>query len=53
MEPEFLLGFLESSIESLKMSTEKDINSIISREQLIEHLLEKKANVEKILAVNI
>lgn len=44
------MEFLETSIENLKHSDDKEINSIISREQLISNLLEKKANLEKIMS---
>lgn len=49
MEPAFLLEFLETAIENLKRSDEKEINNIISREQLISNLIEKKKNLEKIM----
>uniref|UniRef100_A0A182SM27 SPIN90/Ldb17 leucine-rich domain-containing protein n=1 Tax=Anopheles maculatus TaxID=74869 RepID=A0A182SM27_9DIPT len=47
--PLFLNGFLESSIESLRLSTEKEINGIIGREELISRLVEKKRMLEKML----
>ncbi|CAO1398742.1 unnamed protein product [Diamesa tonsa] len=50
VEPSFLQEFLESSIEALKGSSEKEINNIIAREQLISNLLEKKVNLEKIIS---
>lgn len=46
MEPDFLIGFLDSCIESLKLSKEDDINGIITRNELIEKLQERKRNVE-------
>lgn len=46
MEPDFLIGFLDSCIESLKLSKEEDINGIITRNELIEKLQERKRNVE-------
>lgn len=49
VEPAFLLEFLETAIENLKRSDEKEINNIISREQLISNLIEKKKNLEKIM----
>lgn len=49
IEPAFLLEFLETTISNLKRSEEDEINNIISREQLISNLLEKKANLEKIM----
>jgi hypothetical protein len=50
VEPPFLLEFLETSIENLKHSDDKEINNIINREQLISNLLEKKTNLEKIMS---
>uniref|UniRef100_A0A182LZL3 SH3 domain-containing protein n=1 Tax=Anopheles culicifacies TaxID=139723 RepID=A0A182LZL3_9DIPT len=49
VNPLFLNGFLESSIESLRLSTEKEINGIIGREELISRLVEKKRMLEKLL----
>ncbi|XP_058444039.1 NCK-interacting protein with SH3 domain [Malaya genurostris] len=49
VDPNFLNGFLESSIESLRMSTEKEINGIINRDELIDRLVEKQNKIEKIL----
>ncbi|XP_053684360.1 NCK-interacting protein with SH3 domain [Sabethes cyaneus] len=49
VDPNFLNGFLESSIESLRMSSEKEINGIINRQELIDRLVEKQRKVEKIL----
>ncbi|XP_035900188.1 NCK-interacting protein with SH3 domain [Anopheles stephensi] len=49
VNPLFLNGFLESSIESLRLSTEKEINGIIGREELISRLVEKKRMLEKML----
>lgn len=46
VEPDFLIGFLDSCIESLKLSKEDDINGIITRSELIEKLQERKRNVE-------
>lgn len=46
MEPDFLIGFLDSCIESLKLSKDEDINGIITRNELIEKLRERKRNVE-------
>lgn len=45
MEPSFLLGFLDSSIESLKASKDEEINGIISRIELIERLEAKKIQI--------
>lgn len=49
VDPNFLNGFLESSIESLRMSTDKEINGIINREELIDRLVEKQRKIEKML----
>ncbi|XP_058127441.1 NCK-interacting protein with SH3 domain [Anopheles ziemanni] len=49
VNPNFLNGFLESSIESLRLSTDKEINGIIGREELISRLVEKKRKLEKLL----
>lgn len=46
MEPDFLIGFLDSCIESLKLSKEDDVNGIMTRNELIEKLMERKRNVE-------
>lgn len=45
VEPSFLLGFLDSSIESLKISKEIEINGIIARLELIERLEAKKTQI--------
>ncbi|XP_055585691.1 NCK-interacting protein with SH3 domain [Uranotaenia lowii] len=49
VDPNFLNGFLESSIESLRLSTDKEINGIIHRDELIDRLLERKRKLEKML----
>uniref|UniRef100_A0A2M4ARI4 Putative coeffector of mdia rho gtpase regulates actin polymerization and cell adhesion turnover n=1 Tax=Anopheles triannulatus TaxID=58253 RepID=A0A2M4ARI4_9DIPT len=49
VNPNFLNGFLESSIESLRLSTDKEINGIIGRDELISRLLQKKQQLEKLL----
>ncbi|XP_050099171.1 NCK-interacting protein with SH3 domain [Anopheles aquasalis] len=49
VNPNFLNGFLESSIESLRLSTDKEINGIIGRDELISRLLQKKRKLEKLL----
>lgn len=46
MKPTFLLGFLESVLEFLKLSKEEDINGIITRTELIERLEAKKTQVK-------
>lgn len=38
-----MFGFLDSSIESLELLKEEDVNGIISRVELIEKLRVKKA----------
>jgi len=50
VEPAFLLEFLETAIENLKHSEDKEINNIIGKDQLVSNLLEKKANLEKIMS---
>ncbi|XP_053679074.1 uncharacterized protein LOC128729901, partial [Anopheles nili] len=47
--PSFFNGFLETSIESLRLSVEKEVNGIIGREELINRLMEKKIYLEKLL----
>ncbi|XP_055682090.1 NCK-interacting protein with SH3 domain [Lutzomyia longipalpis] len=42
VEPEFLISFLDSSIETLKLSTEEEVNGIINRKELIQKLDERK-----------
>ncbi|KAL5275941.1 NCKIPSD family protein [Megaselia abdita] len=49
VEPEFLLGFLDSSIETLELSKESDVNGIMSKVELMERLRERKRIVEKAL----
>lgn len=46
MKPTFLLSFLESVLEFLKLSKEEDINGIITRTELIERLEAKKTQVK-------
>lgn len=45
VEPSFLLGFLDSSIESLKLSKEEELNGIIGRLELIDKLEIKKKQI--------
>ncbi|CAD7090219.1 unnamed protein product [Hermetia illucens] len=47
VEPKFLVSFLDSSIESLKQSKDTDINGIISKEELIQRLIERKDLIEE------
>ncbi|XP_070508314.1 NCK-interacting protein with SH3 domain [Chironomus tepperi] len=49
VEQAYLLEFIETAIENLKHSDEKEINNIISREQLISNLIDKKKNLEKLM----
>lgn len=49
VEPEFLMGFLDSSIESLELSKETDVNGIMSKSELLGRLTERKKIVEKAL----
>lgn len=49
MEPAYVLEFIETAIENLKRSDEKEINNIISREQLMANLIEKKKNLQSIM----
>ncbi|GAB0095188.1 NCK-interacting protein with SH3 domain [Sergentomyia squamirostris] len=42
VKPEFLVGFLDSSIESLKLSSDDEVNGIINRIELIGKLEERK-----------
>lgn len=44
------MEFIATAIENLKRSDEKEINNIISREQLISNLIEKKNNLQKIMS---
>ncbi|XP_037027751.1 NCK-interacting protein with SH3 domain [Bradysia coprophila] len=46
VKPTFLLGFLESVLEFLKLSKDEDINGIITRTELIERLEAKKTQVK-------
>lgn len=50
VEPSFIVGFLESSIESLKLSSENDeINGIIYRDDLIKSLEQRKSHLEYLI----
>ncbi|XP_054728053.1 NCK-interacting protein with SH3 domain isoform X2 [Anastrepha obliqua] len=48
VEPDFLISFLNSSIESLEKSKETEINGIMPKEELLERLREKKMSMEKL-----
>lgn len=43
------MGFLDSSIETLELSKESDVNGIMSKAELLERLRERKRIVEKAL----
>ncbi|XP_055841510.1 NCK-interacting protein with SH3 domain [Episyrphus balteatus] len=47
VEPDFLIGFLNSSIESLELSKDTEINGIIAKEELLDRLREKKTAIER------
>ncbi|XP_075156202.1 NCK-interacting protein with SH3 domain isoform X2 [Haematobia irritans] len=47
VEPDFLISFLNSSIESLELSKEVEINGIMPKEELLDRLREKKISMEK------
>lgn len=44
-----MLGFLDSSIETLELSKESDVNGIMSKDELLDRLRERKRIVEKAL----
>ncbi|XP_011189184.1 NCK-interacting protein with SH3 domain [Zeugodacus cucurbitae] len=48
VEPDFLISFLNSSIESLEKSKETEINGIMPKEELLERLREKKMAMERV-----
>ncbi|KRF80631.1 NCK-interacting protein with SH3 domain isoform X3 [Drosophila virilis] len=50
VEHDFLISFLNSSIESLEKCTEPEINGIMSKEELLDRLREKKHTMERIYA---
>ncbi|TDG41141.1 hypothetical protein AWZ03_012439 [Drosophila navojoa] len=50
VEHDFLISFLNSSIESLEKCTEPEINGIMSREELLDRLREKKHTMERLYA---
>lgn len=51
VEHDFLISFLNSSIESLEKCTEPEINGIMSKEELLDRLREKKHTMERLYAV--
>uniref|UniRef100_A0A1B0FCZ5 SPIN90/Ldb17 leucine-rich domain-containing protein n=1 Tax=Glossina morsitans morsitans TaxID=37546 RepID=A0A1B0FCZ5_GLOMM len=52
VEPDFLISFLNSSIESLEKSKETEINGIMPKEELLERLREKKNSMERMYLDN-
>ncbi|XP_037937388.1 NCK-interacting protein with SH3 domain [Teleopsis dalmanni] len=52
VEPDFLISFLNSSIESLEKSKEAEVNGIMPKEELLERLREKKVAMEKLYLDN-
>ncbi|KAH8292702.1 hypothetical protein KR018_003227 [Drosophila ironensis] len=52
VEHDFLISFLNSSIESLEKCTENEINGIMSKEELLDRLREKKHTMERLYAVS-
>ncbi|KAH8421378.1 hypothetical protein KR009_003668 [Drosophila setifemur] len=50
VEHDFLISFLNSSIESLEKCTEHEINGIMSKDELLDRLREKKHTMERIYA---
>lgn len=49
VEPSSIVSFLESAIESLRQSDEQDINGIITRDDLIKSLEQRKLHLERII----
>ncbi|XP_013110274.2 NCK-interacting protein with SH3 domain isoform X3 [Stomoxys calcitrans] len=52
VEPDFLISFLNSSIESLELSKEAEINGIMPKDELLDRLREKKISMEKMYLDN-
>ncbi|SPP77879.1 blast:NCK-interacting protein with SH3 domain [Drosophila guanche] len=50
VEHDFLISFLNSSIESLEKCTDQEINGIMSKEELLDRLREKKNTMERLYA---
>ncbi|XP_017064420.1 NCK-interacting protein with SH3 domain isoform X1 [Drosophila eugracilis] len=50
VEHDFLISFLNSSIESLEKCTEHEINGIMSKDELLDRLREKKHTMERLYA---
>jgi len=51
VEHDFLISFLNSSIESLEKCTDHEINGIMSKDELLDRLREKKHTMERLYAV--
>lgn len=51
VEPDFLISFLNSSIESLEKSHDSEINGVMSKDELLVRLREKKTSLERIYLV--
>ncbi|XP_068159175.1 NCK-interacting protein with SH3 domain isoform X2 [Drosophila tropicalis] len=52
VEHDFLISFLNSSIESLEKCTDHEINGIMSKDELLDRLREKKHTMERLYADN-
>ncbi|XP_046803014.1 uncharacterized protein LOC124418997 [Lucilia cuprina] len=52
VEPDFLISFLNSSIESLEKCKDNEINGIMPKEELLERLREKKISMERMYLDN-
>ncbi|BFG01914.1 NCK-interacting protein with SH3 domain [Drosophila madeirensis] len=50
VEHDFLISFLNSSIESLEKCTDQEINGIMSKDELLDRLREKKNTMERLYA---
>ncbi|XP_017034871.1 NCK-interacting protein with SH3 domain isoform X2 [Drosophila kikkawai] len=50
VEHDFLISFLNSSIESLEKCTDHEINGIMSKDELLDRLREKKHTMERLYA---
>ncbi|XP_032593835.1 NCK-interacting protein with SH3 domain [Drosophila grimshawi] len=50
VEHDFLISFLNSSIESLEKCTDPEINGIMSKDELLDRLREKKNTMERLYA---
>ncbi|XP_026849172.1 NCK-interacting protein with SH3 domain isoform X2 [Drosophila persimilis] len=50
VEHDFLISFLNSSIESLEKCTDQEINGIMSKDELLDRLREKKNTMERFYA---